>query len=112
MLGNYCQSVNRLFGCHPKLLIDQNVLADPEVGHYCAILSTKSSFRNSVGEAVSAKLSKFSFAVAACALNKCGLPVSYPVLADFFSLVHPVYQHILYLLFCMILIVELFFSTH
>lgn len=84
MLGNYCQSVNRLFGCHPKLLIDesksgdQNVLADPEVGHYCAIFSTKNSFRNAVGEAVSAKLSKLSFAVAACALNKCGLPVSLP----------------------------------
>lgn len=75
MLGNYCQSVNRIFGCHPKLLIDQNVLADPELGHYCAILSAKSSFRNSVGEAVSAKLSKLSFAVAACALNKCGLPL-------------------------------------
>ncbi|KAJ1283904.1 hypothetical protein BS78_03G163200 [Paspalum vaginatum] len=82
MLGNYCRSINRLFGCHPELLIDesrtlgdQNVLADPEVGQYCAILSTKNSFRNSVGEAVSAKLSKLSFAVAAYALNKCGLPL-------------------------------------
>ncbi|WVZ70093.1 hypothetical protein U9M48_018789 [Paspalum notatum var. saurae] len=82
MLGNYCRSINILFGCHPELLIDesrtlgdQNVLADPEVGQYCAILSTKNSFRNSVGEAVSAKLSKLSFAVAAYAFNKCGLPL-------------------------------------
>uniref|UniRef100_A0A0A9D895 RAVE complex protein Rav1 C-terminal domain-containing protein n=1 Tax=Arundo donax TaxID=35708 RepID=A0A0A9D895_ARUDO len=82
MLGNYCQSINRLFGCHSKLRIDeskalgaQNVFADPEVGQYCAILSTKNSFRNFVGEAVSAKLSKLSFAMAACALNKCGLPL-------------------------------------
>ncbi|XP_062213038.1 uncharacterized protein LOC133913785 [Phragmites australis] len=82
MLGNYCQSINRLFGCHPKLLIDeskslgdQNAFADPEVGQYCAILSTKNSFRNCVGEAVSAKLSKLSFATAACALTKCGLPL-------------------------------------
>lgn len=82
MLGNYCRSINRLFGCHPELPIDesrtlgdQNVLADPEVGHYCVILSTKNSFRNSVGEAVSTKLSTLSFAVAAYALNKCGLPL-------------------------------------
>lgn len=83
MLGNYSQSVNELFGCHPKSLIDesntrgdQNVFADPEVGQYCAILATKNNFRNCVGEAQSAKLSKFSFAIAACALNSCGLPVS------------------------------------
>ncbi|OEL19860.1 DmX-like protein 1 [Dichanthelium oligosanthes] len=82
MLGNYCQSINRLFGCHPKLLIDEskilsdpNVFSDPEVGQYCAILSTKNGFRKCVGEAVSAKLSKLSFVMAACALNKCGLPL-------------------------------------
>lgn len=82
MLGNYSQSVNELFGCHPKSLIDesntrgdQNVFADPEVGQYCAILATKNNFRNCVGEAQSAKLSKFSFAIAACALNSCGLPL-------------------------------------
>ncbi|XP_047057254.1 uncharacterized protein LOC124663619 [Lolium rigidum] len=82
MLGNYSQSVSKLFGCHPKLLLDesntrggQNVFADPELGQYCAILATKHSFRNSVGEALSAKLSKLSFALAACALNRCGLPL-------------------------------------
>uniref|UniRef100_A0ACD5VM29 Uncharacterized protein n=1 Tax=Avena sativa TaxID=4498 RepID=A0ACD5VM29_AVESA len=82
MLGNYSQSVSKLFGCHPKLLFDesntrggQNVFADPELGQYCAILATKHSFRNSVGEAISAKLSKLSFALAACALNICGLPL-------------------------------------
>ncbi|KAK8452923.1 hypothetical protein SEVIR_5G198200v4 [Setaria viridis] len=82
ILGNYCQSVNRLFGCHPELGIDEskilggsNVFSDPEVGQYCAILSTKNVFRNCVGEAVSAKLSKFSFAMASCAMNKCGLPL-------------------------------------
>ncbi|CAL4956245.1 unnamed protein product [Urochloa decumbens] len=82
MLGNYCESINRLFGCHPKLGIDEskifgdpNVFLDPEVGQYCAILSTKNGFRNCVGEAASAKLSKLSFAMAACALNKCGLPL-------------------------------------
>jgi len=85
MLGNYYQSINRLFGCHTKLEINEskilgapNVFSDPEVGQYCAILSTKNGFRNCVGEAVSAKLSKLSFAMAACALNKCGLPVSLP----------------------------------
>ncbi|XP_048563439.1 uncharacterized protein LOC125543966 isoform X2 [Triticum urartu] len=82
MLGNYSQSVSKLFGCHPKLLFDesdthggQNVFADPELGQYCAILSTKNSFRNCAGEALSAKLSKLSFALAACALNRCGLPL-------------------------------------
>ncbi|CAL4963239.1 unnamed protein product [Urochloa decumbens] len=82
MLGNYCESISRLFGCHPKLGIDEskilgdpNVFLDPEMGQYCAILSTKNGFRNCVGEAVSAKLSKLSFAMAACALNKCGLPL-------------------------------------
>lgn len=85
MLGNYCQSINRLFCCHPELGIDEskiiggpNVFSDPEVGQYCAILSTRNGFRNCVGEAVSAKLSKFSFAMASCAMNKCGLPVSLP----------------------------------
>jgi hypothetical protein len=88
MLGNYSQSVRKLFGCHPKLLFDeantrggQNVFADPELGQYCAILAMKHSFRNSVGEALSAKLSKLSFALAACALNRCGLPVSTIIIA-------------------------------
>ncbi|VAH76452.1 unnamed protein product [Triticum turgidum subsp. durum] len=82
MLGNYSQSVSKLFCCHPKLLFDesdthggQNVFADPELGQYCAILSMKNSFRNCAGEALSAKLSKLSFALAACALNRCGLPL-------------------------------------
>lgn len=82
MLGNYSQSVKKLFGFHPKILFDesntlggQNVFADPELGQYCAILATKNTFRNCVGEAPSAKLSKLSFAIAACALNKCGLPL-------------------------------------
>lgn len=83
MLGNYCQSIGRLVGCHPKLVIDESkilgdpyVFTDPEVGQYCVILSAKNGLRNCVGEAVSAKLSKLSFAMAAYALNKCGLPVS------------------------------------
>nr|CAB3473281.1 unnamed protein product [Digitaria exilis] len=82
MLGNYCQSIGRLVGCHPKLPIDESkilgdpyVISDPEVGQYCAILSAKNGLRNCVGEAVSAKLSKLSFAMAAYALNKCGLPL-------------------------------------
>ncbi|CAM0881371.1 unnamed protein product [Alopecurus aequalis] len=82
MLGNYSQSVSKLLGCHPKLLFDesstrggQSVFADPELGQYCAIIATKHSFRNSVGEALSAKLCKLSFALAACALNRCGLPL-------------------------------------
>ncbi|KAL6884562.1 hypothetical protein ACP4OV_010498 [Aristida adscensionis] len=81
-LGNYWLSINKLFGFHTKLLTNesksqggQNVFADPEVGQYCAILATKNSFRNCVGEVVSANLSKLSVAVAACALNKCGLPL-------------------------------------
>ncbi|TVU34091.1 hypothetical protein EJB05_15917, partial [Eragrostis curvula] len=81
-LGNYSKSINKLLGCHTELLIDgskthgvKNVFADPAVGQYCAILSTKNSFRNCVGEAVSAKLSKLSVAMAARALNKCGLPL-------------------------------------
>jgi hypothetical protein len=83
MLGNYSQSVNQLLDCHLKSLIeessipgDTNVFADPGVGQYCAIIATKSSFRNCVGEAQSANLSKLSLAMASCALNRCGLPVS------------------------------------
>jgi hypothetical protein len=71
ILGNYNLSINKLLGCHPK-----NVFADPAVGQYCAILSTKNSFRNCVGEATPAKLSKLSIEMAARALNRCGLPVS------------------------------------
>uniref|UniRef100_I1NNX9 RAVE complex protein Rav1 C-terminal domain-containing protein n=1 Tax=Oryza glaberrima TaxID=4538 RepID=I1NNX9_ORYGL len=82
MLGNYSQSVNQLLDCHLKSLIeessipgDTNVFADPGVGQYCAIIATKSSFRNCVGEAQSANLSKLSLAMASCALNRCGLPL-------------------------------------
>ncbi|XP_015699102.1 uncharacterized protein LOC102707069 [Oryza brachyantha] len=82
MLGNYSQSVNELLDCHPKSLLEessipgyQNVFADPGVGQYCAILATKNSFRNCVGEAQSANLSKLSLAVASCALYRCGLPL-------------------------------------
>uniref|UniRef100_A0A0E0JK06 RAVE complex protein Rav1 C-terminal domain-containing protein n=1 Tax=Oryza punctata TaxID=4537 RepID=A0A0E0JK06_ORYPU len=82
MLGNYSQSVNELLDCHLKSLIeessisgDPNVFADPGVGQYCAIIATKNSFRNCVGEAQSANLSKLSLAMAACALNRCGLPL-------------------------------------
>ncbi|KAL6608107.1 hypothetical protein ACP70R_041170 [Stipagrostis hirtigluma subsp. patula] len=53
----------------------EGTIVNPEVGQYCAILATKNSFRNCVGEVVSAKLSKLSVAVASCALNKCGLPL-------------------------------------
>uniref|UniRef100_A0A0D9V1Y4 RAVE complex protein Rav1 C-terminal domain-containing protein n=1 Tax=Leersia perrieri TaxID=77586 RepID=A0A0D9V1Y4_9ORYZ len=82
ILGNYSHSVSELLDCHHKSLIeessvpgDQNVFADPGVGQYCAILATKNSFRNCVGEAQSANLSKLSLAMASCALNRCGLPL-------------------------------------
>ncbi|KAG8051653.1 hypothetical protein GUJ93_ZPchr0001g33135 [Zizania palustris] len=82
MLGNYSQSINKLFDCYPKSLIeetgipgDQNLFADPGVGQYCAILATKNTFRNCVGEAQSANLSKLSLAMISCALNICGLPL-------------------------------------
>ncbi|XP_073006884.1 uncharacterized protein [Typha latifolia] len=81
-LGNFSQSVQKLFDSHFKTQTGQSaamgnraVCSDPKIGQYCVYLSTKNNFKNSVGDALAAKLSKLSTSLVASALKRIGLPL-------------------------------------
>ncbi|XP_072962625.1 uncharacterized protein [Typha angustifolia] len=81
-LGNFSQSVQKLFDSQYKTQISQSaamgnhaVCSDPKIGQYCVYLSTKNNFKNSVGDALAAKLSKLSTSLVASALKRIGLPL-------------------------------------
>lgn len=83
-LGNYSDSVKVLFDLHNESLIDKSVTlcdrpaySDPNIGQYCIVLAAKNSFRNSAGDVLAMMLSKFGRLLAAKALDRCGLPVSF-----------------------------------
>ncbi|KAJ4957335.1 hypothetical protein NE237_014118 [Protea cynaroides] len=81
-LGNYPQSFLSLLGFKTDLALNKsNLLSnyaaflDPNVGHYCLMLTSKRRMRNSVGENVAAKLARWATWMTANALNRCGLPL-------------------------------------
>lgn len=81
MLGNYSRSMNNLINCQmgpmtckPPTFTNKAVFSDPSIGRYCAILSTKSSLKNSIGDYLAITLSKLAMVMASIALKRCGLP--------------------------------------
>nr|DAD17949.1 TPA_asm: hypothetical protein HUJ06_019412 [Nelumbo nucifera] len=82
VLGNYCQSFLNLLGFQMDSVLDKSDLAsnpaalsDPYLGHYCLMLATKNSMRNSLGETASALLARWATWITVTALNRCALPL-------------------------------------
>ncbi|KAK9144034.1 hypothetical protein Syun_013434 [Stephania yunnanensis] len=79
--GNYSKSFLRLLGIKLDPLIEQVVswnvasFSDPKVGQYGVMLATKTSMKNSIGEAKASMLTRWATAVSSIALNRCGLPL-------------------------------------
>lgn len=83
MLGNYSQCMNNLINCQmgpttskPPTSANKAVFLDPSIGRYCAILATKNSLKNSIGDYLAITLSKLAMVMVSIALKRCGLPVS------------------------------------
>ncbi|KAH7678962.1 RAVE complex protein Rav1 C-terminal protein [Dioscorea alata] len=83
MLGNYSQCMNNLINCQmgpmtskPPTSANEAVFSDPSIGRYCAILATKNSLKNSIGDYLAITLSKLAMVMVSIALKRCGLPVS------------------------------------
>ncbi|PKA53341.1 hypothetical protein AXF42_Ash010071 [Apostasia shenzhenica] len=81
-LGNYTQSIERLFGPSWCSGIDDNARAcsrichaDPHVGRYCVILASKHSFKNAIGDYQASVLLKFATVMNIYSLNRFGFPL-------------------------------------
>ncbi|KAH7658006.1 RAVE complex protein Rav1 C-terminal protein [Dioscorea alata] len=81
MLGNYSQCMNNVINCQmgpmtskPPTSANKAVFSDPSIGRYCAILATKNSLKNSIGDYLAITLSKLAMVMVSIALKRCGLP--------------------------------------
>lgn len=83
-LGNYSESFRKLISSRRESTINKEAIrcshaafADPSISQYCALLASKTSMKNSVGEYTAGILSRWATWMTASTLNRCGFPVSH-----------------------------------
>ncbi|KAJ8621858.1 hypothetical protein MRB53_030387 [Persea americana] len=81
-LGNYSESFRKLISSRTESTIDKEAIrcsyaafADPSISQYCALLASKTSMKNSVGEYTAGILSRWATWMTASTLNRCGFPL-------------------------------------